>query len=220
MIARLADHRTSTWTPTRSSSPASTIPSKSVGPAVDCPRAGRRRARDDDQRGVRALAVARPPGVRPARRRHARRRCSTRFTTPAASLRWPTRCWSSTTSGFRVRRRPASTRSRRTTADHDAGDDRALSAALADRLGLAVTGGSDYHADESHGRQRRAACRCLDAAFERLAALRLSARDQPRQRLGLVDFLVEQHSKPLERRPQLARLEQVIGRGRSRPCRD
>ena len=53
------------------------------------------------QRGVRALAGARPAGVRAARRAPAPKKCSRASTTPAASRRWRIPGSSSTTSGFR-----------------------------------------------------------------------------------------------------------------------
>jgi 3',5'-nucleoside bisphosphate phosphatase len=58
--------------------------------------------------------------------------------------------------------------------DHDALATRHY-VALADRLGLAVTGGSDYHGDPSHGSRSPGAVSLPPDQFERLKARRRSA---------------------------------------------
>jgi predicted metal-dependent phosphoesterase TrpH len=58
-------------------------------------------------------------------------------------------------------------------ADHDASATRHY-VALADRLGLAVTGGSDYHGDPSHGPGSPGAVSLPSDQFERLKARRRS----------------------------------------------
>ena len=102
--------------------------------AVDRARAGRRRARRRHQRGVRPLAGARPPGVRPADGRAARGSLRAHPRRGRHRVAGASRRWSAATSGFRRSRRPASTRSRPTTRDHDA-------AATARYLALAGSAG-------------------------------------------------------------------------------
>ena len=211
--------------------PARPRRSEQVGrPAVDCARAGRRGLRRrSTERGVRPLAGARA-ARRSCRARARRPRTSSRaFTTPAASRRWRTPACSGTTSGLPAfadgrprcaRGVPHRSRRRRRP--------RAI-VALAARLGLAVSGGSDYHGDESHGAAAPGSVSLPRDAYERLVRRcrpvadasnvtgRLASivpRHDPRHRLGRRHFLVEQHLEPVEARAQLARLEQVIGRRR------
>src|SRR5262249_13541269 len=50
---------------------------------------------------------------------------------------------------------------------------------LADQLGLAVSGGSDYHADHSHGAAAPGAVSLPREAYDRLKSRRASIADQP-----------------------------------------
>ena len=147
--------------------------SEQVGGApVDCARAGRRRVRGRPRtrrstsgwraagpRSSRALGAA-PEEViatHSRRRRHrvdgASRACIGRDELDC--IAWPTPDW---------------TRSRRITPTTTASHGRYL--ALAQRLGLGVSGGSDYHADQSHGAPHPgsvvAAARGLRALVQRL----------------------------------------------------
>ena len=115
MVAQLETARHAASTPTRSCSRPSISPGKSIGRPGDRPRARRRRPRQDDQRGVRPVAVARPARIRRPRGRAAADRSSRRFTPPAASRRWRIPGCCAATSGSPASPRRASTRSRRIT---------------------------------------------------------------------------------------------------------
>ncbi len=78
--------------------------------------------------------------------------------------------------------------------------------AMAQRLELGVSGGSDYHADESHGAAHPGSV-SLPADALRSAA---RARHQPRHRVRRQQLLVVQHLEAVEAPLQLAGLEQVI----------
>ena len=67
--------------------------------------------------------------------------------------------------------------------------------AMADRYGLAVSGGSDYHGDASHGAGRPGSVSLPRAAFQRAER---RSRGEPRDSLGRRDFLVEQHVEAVE----------------------
>ena len=63
--------------------------------------------------------------------------------------------------------------------NHDA-EATARYCAMAERLGLAVSGGSDYHADESHGAPRPGSVSLPREAYERLALLKRDAATDSR----------------------------------------
>ena len=181
----------------------------------------------DDRRGVRPLAGARQPGVRAARRARRPTRSSRGFTRRAASRRWripvslttrrrglpvcvgggPRRASRRTTPSTTPRRRRATWR-------------------MARRSGVAVTGGSDYHGDPSHG-AGSPWCRVAAArGVRRLARLRqrparLDARRAAMRATasGEATSSSRTTSKPSNSVAQFARLEQVIGRRRTAPER-
>ena len=82
--------------------------------------------------------------------------------------------------------------------------------AMAASMGIAVSGGSDYHGDPTHGPAQPGAVCLPREAYDALVRL----RDDPGDGLGCLDFLVEQHVEAREPAGELARLQQVIGRRR------
>ena len=176
------------------------------------------------------------PGVRAARAARRPKRCSRGFTTPAASRRsripglvgrdeWIAGLAAAGLDALEAYH-----------TDHDAPTTGALPARSPSGCGLAVSGGSDYHARRIARRGRaRAACRCRartssgcsstggtltvraadfagpdfalgSTSHETVGRYRRRPRRDPRDRLGRGHFLVEQHLEPVEALAQLARL--------------
>ena len=90
--------------------------------------------------------------------------------TPAASRRSLTRCSSRTTSGFRGFASAGLDAIEAYHSDHD-GAATARYLELADRLGLRVSGGSDYHGDQSHGRGGLGSVSLPRERFDQLKAI-------------------------------------------------
>ena len=153
-------------------------PGKSIGRPGIARALDRGRLREVDQRSVRQLAVARAARVRRPRRGAARRGVRADSRRRRRRLAGASRAAAARRVDSRASRRPASTRSRCITPNHDEDAARRYRS-IADRLGLGVSGGSDYHADESHGSATRAASRCRPRTSISCATARRAARPLP-----------------------------------------
>ena len=134
--------------------------------------AARRTCKRRTRRSIDWLARGRPAFVAAARRvaRGSHRHAST---TPAASRRSRIPGSSDTTSGLRRLPTPGLDALEAYHTDHDAGRRRArYRRDWRQRLGLAVSGGSDFHADESHGAAHPGSVSLPRDAYEQLARLK------------------------------------------------
>ena len=112
-----------------------------------------------------------------------------------ASLAGPSRRSSDTTSGLAASCLRASMRIEAYHSEHDsAATSRYL--AMAASMGIAVSGGSDFHGDPTHGPAEPGAVCLPREAYDALVRL----RDDPGDGLGCLDFFVEQYLEARERR--------------------